>query len=265
MMKQSKNELKKVALEAALKGGSVLLKNFGRYNKVSYKGEINLVTETDHLSERVIVDHLHQNFKEHTIITEEIYTLKQDSEYQWLVDPLDGTTNYAHGFPVFCISIGLAWQNQIILGVVYQPLLKEMFVAEKGGGSFLDKKRISVSQTKELKQSLLATGFPYDIRTSKNNNLDHFCHFAVSAQAVRRAGAAALDLAYTAAGRFDGFWEFKLNPWDVAAGMLLVEEAGGRVSDFSGASCDIYKGEILASNGRIHSQIIRVLNQPASD
>ena len=264
-MKQRKGELKKVAQEAALKGGLVLLKNFGRYNKVSYKGEINLVTETDHLSEKVIVDHLHQNFKEHTIITEEIYSLKQDSEYQWLVDPLDGTTNYAHGFPVFCISIGLAWQNQIILGVVYQPLLKEMFLAEKGGGSFLNKKRVFVSQTKELKQSLLATGFPYDIRTSRNNNLDHFCNFAVSAQAVRRAGAAALDLAYTAAGRFDGFWEFKLNPWDVAAGLLLVQEASGRVTDFSGAPCDINKGEVLASNGRIHSQMMGVLNRPVSD
>ena len=264
-MKQRKGELKKVAQEAALKGGLVLLKNFGRYNKVSYKGEINLVTETDHLSEKVIVDHLHQNFKEHTIITEEIYSLKQDSEYQWLVDPLDGTTNYAHGFPVFCISIGLAWQNQIILGVVYQPLLKEMFLAEKGGGSFLNKKRVFVSRTKQLKQSLLATGFPYDIRTSRNNNLDHFCNFAVSAQAVRRAGAAALDLPYTAAGRFDGFWEFKLNPWDVAAGLLLVEEAGGRVTDFSGAPCDINKGEVLASNGRIHSQMMGVLNRPVSD
>jgi len=264
-MKQRKGELKKVAQEAALKGGLVLLKNFGRYNKVSYKGEINLVTETDHLSEKVIVDHLHQNFKEHTIITEEIYSLKQDSEYQWLVDPLDGTTNYAHGFPVFCISIGLAWQNRIILGVVYQPLLKEMFLAEKGGGSFLNKKRVFVSQTKELKQSLLATGFPYDVRISRNNNLYHFCNFAISAQAVRRAGAAALDLAYTAAGRFDGFWEFKLNPWDVAAGLLLVQEASGRVTDFSGAPCDINKGEVLASNGRIHSQMMGVLNRPVSD
>src|SRR5574341_66530 len=220
-MKPSVKEFRKVALQAAEKGGAILLKNFGKRPKVSYKGEINLVTEIDHLSEKIIVDHLHKNFKEHAIITEEIYSLKKDSEFQWLVDPLDGTTNYSHGFPVFCISIGLLWQKEIIFGSVYQPLLKEMFIAEKGGGAFLNGRRLTVSKTKELKRSLLATGFPYDIRTSPYNNLDHFCNFSVSAQSVRRAGAAALDLAYTAAGRFDGFWEFKLNPWDVAAGILL--------------------------------------------
>jgi myo-inositol-1(or 4)-monophosphatase len=147
------------------------------------------------------------------------------------------------------------------LGLVYQPLLEEMFVAEKGKGTFLNRRRISVSKTKKLGRGLLATGFPYDIRTSPDNNLDHFCNFAVSAQAVRRAGAAALDLAYTAAGRFDGFWEFKLNPWDVAAGILLVEEAGGKVTDFKSRPYDIYKGEILASNSKIHEQMVRILKK----
>lgn len=260
-MKQNRKDFRNVAIEAALKAGKVLLKNFGRANKVSYKGEINLVTEIDHLSEKIIVDHLHKNFEEHAIITEEIYSLKKDSEYQWLVDPLDGTTNYAHGFPVFCVSIGLSWEKRIILGVVYQPVLKEIFVAQKGKGSFLNGRKIRVSRTTKLTRSLLATGFPYDIRTSPNNNLNHFCNFALSAQAVRRAGAAALDLAYTAAGRFDGFWEFGLNPWDVAAGILLVEEAGGKVTDFKGKPYDIRRGEILTSNGRIHTQMLAVLNQ----
>ena len=260
-MKPSVKEFRRVAIEAAEKGGATLLKNFGKKPKVSYKGEINLVTEVDHLSEKVIVDYLHKNFKEHAILTEEIYSLKKDSEFQWLVDPLDGTTNYSHGFPVFCISIGLSWRKEIILGLVYQPLLKEMFVVEKGKGAFCNRMKLAVSTTKELNKSLLATGFPYDIRTSPYNNLDHFCNFAVSAQAVRRAGAAALDLAYTAAGRFDGFWEFKLSPWDVAAGILLVEEAGGKVTDFQNRAYDIYRGEILASNGRIHSEMVKVLKE----
>ena len=260
-MKKSGKEFKKVALEVAEKGGQVLLKHFGRRPKVSFKGEINLVTEVDHLSEKVIVDHLHKNFKEHAIITEEIYSLKQESEFKWLVDPLDGTTNYSHGFPIFCISIALLYKEEIILGLVYEPLLKEMFVAEKKKGAFLNRKRITVSKTEKLDRSLLATGFPYDIRTSPFNNLDHFGNFAVSAQAVRRAGAAALDLAYTAAGRFDGFWEFKLNPWDVAAGILLVEEAGGKVTDFQEKNYDIYRGEMLASNGRIHSQMAQILKK----
>src|SRR4030067_801803 len=260
-MKPSVKEFRRVAIEAAEKGGATLLKNFGKKPKVSYKGEINLVTEVDHLSEKVIVDYLHKNFKEHAILTEEIYSLKKDSEFQWLVDPLDGTTNYSHGFPVFCISIGLSWRKEIILGLGYQPLLKEMFVVEKGKGAFCNRMKLAVSTTKELNKSLLATGFPYDIRTSPYNNLDHFCNFAVSAQAVRRAGAAALDLAYTAAGRFDGFWEFKLSPWDVAAGVLLVKEAGGRVTDFTGSGYDIIKGEILASNGHIQAQMIEVLQK----
>jgi len=260
-MKPSIKEFRKVAIAAAEKGGAILLKNFGKKPKVSYKGEINLVTEVDHLSEKVIVDYLHKNFQEHAILTEEIYSLKKDSEFQWLVDPLDGTTNYSHGFPVFCISIGLLRQKEIIFGLVYQPLLKEMFIAEKARGTILNRRKLAVSKTKELRRSLLATGFPYDIRTSPYNNLDHFCNFAVSAQAVRRAGAAALDLAYTAAGRFDGFWELKLNPWDVAAGILLVEEAGGKVTDFQNRAYDIYRGEILASNGKIHLEMVKVLQK----
>ncbi len=260
-MIHNKKEFKEAALQAAEKGGKVLLKHFGTRPKVSYKGEINLVTEVDHKSEKVIVEHLHRKFREHAIITEEIYSLKKNSEFKWLVDPLDGTTNYSHGFPVFCISVGLLYRDEIILGLVYQPLLKEMFVAEKGRGAFLNQKRIAVSKTRSLNRSLLATGFPYDIRTSPYNNLDHFCRFAVSAQAVRRAGAAALDLAYTAAGRFDGFWEFKLNPWDVAAGILIVEEAGGKVTNFKNRSYDIYQGEVLASNGLIHEQMVRILNK----
>ncbi|MCI0531420.1 MAG: inositol monophosphatase [candidate division Zixibacteria bacterium] len=260
-MKNPTSHFAKIALQAAHKAGEVLRKNFGGKNKITYKGEINLVTEIDRRSERVIVDHLHKNFKSHAILTEEEYSLHKNSEFRWLVDPLDGTTNYAHGFPVFCVSIALMKGDELILGVVCQPLLEELFLAEKNSGAWLNKKRIRVSNSSQLRRSLLATGFPYDIRTSRNNNLNHFKNFALRAQAVRRAGAAALDLAYTAAGRFDGFWEFKLNPWDLAAGVLLVEEAGGKVTDYSGQPYDVFAGEILASNGKIHRQMEKVLKR----
>jgi myo-inositol-1(or 4)-monophosphatase len=260
-MKESRKEFTRAAIEAALKAGAVLIRHFQKPKKIRYKGEINLVTQADRLSERVIVDHLHKNFKNHKIITEEEYSLRQESDYQWLVDPLDGTTNFAHSFPVFCVSIALLESKKIIAGVIYQPLLKELFVAEETKGAHLNGKPIRVSNTTRLDRSLLATGFPYDIRTTSDNNLNHFCNFALSAQAVRRAGAAALDLAYTAAGRFDGFWELKLHPWDIAAGIMLVQEAGGAVTDFTGGAYGITKGEIVASNGRIHPQMTRVLQQ----
>jgi len=261
-------QFKKIAVEAALKGGEILHKHRGKVKNIGYKDEVNLVTEVDKISEEAILRIIKKNFPDHVILTEESEELifgnkKSKSIYKWVIDPLDGTTNYAHGLPIYCVSIGLEENGKIILGVVYNPNLDELFVAEKGKGAFLCcskiKRRISVSQSTQLSKSLLATGFPYDIRTSKINNLDHFANFYKKAQAVRRGGSAALDLCYLAMGRFDGFWELKLSPWDTAAGSLLVEEAGGKVTDFLGGPFNIYLKEILASNGKIHQQMIEVL------
>jgi myo-inositol-1(or 4)-monophosphatase len=261
-----------VAIEAALKAGDILAKHAGRIEKVEFKNEVNLVTEVDYLSEQAILDIIKRSFPQHGILTEEAGIRRARSKFTWVIDPLDGTTNYAHDYPSYCVSIALEKDGEIIVGVVYDPNLDQLFVAEKGAGAFLskgknpeqDKRRIAVSQTAELSQSLLATGFPYDIRTSEVNNLNHFANFYKKAQAIRRAGSAALDLCYLAMGRFDGFWELKLSPWDTAAGSLLVTEAGGKVTDFSGGPFNICMKEILATNGRIHQQMMEVLKSNRS-
>jgi myo-inositol-1(or 4)-monophosphatase len=259
-------KFKKIAIQGALKGGEILKEHRGRVKHIGYKDEVNLVTEVDKISEEAILQIIKKNFPDHAILTEESKEFipeRKKSTYEWIIDPLDGTTNYAHGLPIYCVSIALEENGKIILGVVHNPNLDELFVAEKGKGAFLSwgrtKKRISVSQTTQLSKSLLATGFPYDIRTSKIDNLDHFANFYKKAQAVRRGGSAALDLCYLAMGRFDGFWELKLSPWDMAAGKLIIEEAGGKITDFLGGPFNIYLKEILASNGKIHQQMIEVL------
>jgi myo-inositol-1(or 4)-monophosphatase len=256
-----------VAIQAALKAGEILTEHAGKVQKIGYKDDVNLVTEVDCLSEETIIGIIKDAFPDHGILTEEGEGKISESEYKWLIDPLDGTTNYAHDFPSYCVSIALEKEGEIILGVVYNPNLDELFLAEKGKGAYLykgknpkeSKRRISVSQTEQLSKSLLATGFPYDIRTSNIDNMNHFANFYKRSQAIRRAGSAALDLCYLATGRFDGFWELKLSPWDTAAGSLLVTEAGGKVTDFSGDPFNIYLKEILASNGKIHQQMIDVL------
>jgi len=250
-----------VAIQAALKGGAIVQKCKDRIKRVSYKGVVNLVTEADRLSEDAIIKIIQKEFPEHNILTEESKGYEKESDYKWIIDPLDGTTNYAHGFPVYCISIALEKEGEVILGVVYNPVMDELFVSEKNKGTFLNGKRIHVSITSELSKSLLATGFPYDIRESQANNLDHFENLALKAQAIRRAGAAALDLCYLAKGIFDGFWELKLSPWDTAAGSLMVKEAGGKVTDFSGKRFSIYQKNILATNGKIHTQMMNVLKR----
>jgi myo-inositol-1(or 4)-monophosphatase len=256
-----------IAIKSALKAGKILTEHAGKVQKIGYKDEVNLVTEVDCLSEENIIAIIKDAFPEHSIMTEESEGKKTESEYKWVIDPLDGTTNYAHDFPSYCVSIALEKEGEIILGVVYNPNLDELFIAEKGKGAYLyqgknpeeGKRRISSSSTEQLSKSLLATGFPYDIRTSKIDNMNHFANFYKKSQAIRRAGSAALDLCYLAMGRFDGFWELKLSPWDTAAGSLLVTEAGGKVTDFSGGPFNIYLKEILASNGKIHQQMINVL------
>ncbi len=260
-------EFTKLAVEAALEAGEIITKHSGMDKKIGFKDDVNLVTEVDRLSEEAIIKIIRREFPDHGILTEESKERKPESDFKWVIDPLDGTTNYAHNLPVYCVSIALEEKGKIILGVVYNPNLDELFVAEKGNGAYLykekgmsiNKRKISVSHEHELGKSLLATGFPYDIRTSRINNLNHFTNFYKKCQAVRRMGAAALDLCYLAMGRFDGFWELKLSPWDMAAGSLLITEAGGKVTDFSGGPFNIYMKEILATNGKIHRQMVDVL------
>jgi myo-inositol-1(or 4)-monophosphatase len=235
------DNIKKVAFLASQEGGKVLKDFLGKKLKVKHKGEIDIVTEADYLSEEK---------KDYTDIP---------SSFIWFIDPLDGTTNFAHGLPIFCISIALEVEGEIMMGLVYDPPREELFFALNGKGAYLNNKRIKVSETKKLDKSLLVTGFPYDVRTSKENNLNYFQSFIMKAQAVRRLGSAALDLCYVASGRFDGFWEMKLSPWDVAAGSLIVKEAGGEVTNFSGKKFNIHGREILADNGLIHKKMIEVL------
>jgi myo-inositol-1(or 4)-monophosphatase len=260
-------QFRKVAIDAALQAGDILSRHSGKVKKIGYKNEVNLVTEVDCLSEEAIIKIIKNRFPDHGILTEESEGKKSESAYKWVIDPLDGTTNYAHDLPIYCVSIALEKEGEIILGVVYNPNLDELFVGEKGKGAYIYKgkgssksrRKVSVSQTQPLERSLLATGFPYDIRTSEIDNLNHFANFYKRAQAIRRAGSAALDLCYLAMGRFDGFWELKLSPWDMAAGSLLVTEAGGKVTDFSGEPFNIYLKELLATNGKIHQQMIDIL------
>ena len=257
---QVENKFKKIAITAAKNAGLILKKNLGKPRSIEYKGVIDIVTEMDRKAEDLIIKTIKKEFPEHGILTEESNERKSSSEYRWIIDPLDGTTNYSHGYPVFCVSIALEKEGEIILGVVYDPVLGELFTAEKDKGAFVNNKKIKVSKVRELTKSLLATGFPYDVRTSRQNNLDHFSNFAVKAQAIRRAGSAALDMCYVAYGRFDGFWEIKLKPWDTAAAMLIIREAGGMVTDFNGGPFSMYSGETLASNGLIHNEMLNVLH-----
>lgn len=254
------DEFLPVAKEVALEAGSLLKENIAKEEEIFFKGAVDLVTNSDRQSQDLIFHRLSSYFPNHAFLAEEDLFEDKGSEFRWVIDPLDGTTNYAHKFPIFCVSIGLEHGQEVVLGVVYDPMREEMFWAVKGKGSFLNGKRLKVSQTSRLEQSLIATGFPYDVRESKNNNLNHFSNFLVRAQAIRRCGSAALDLCYVACGRFDGFWEIKLNPWDVAAGGLIVLEAGGRVTDFQNGSFSIYNKQVLATNGLIHGEMLGVLN-----
>ena len=257
-------DFKECAVKIAREAGVFLKDKLNSVHTIDYKGEINLVTEVDKISEEMITSKINTLFPDHDILSEEFTDIDRGSDFRWIIDPLDGTTNYAHGYPFFCVSIALERLNTVIVGIVYDPILDEMFVAEKGKGAFLNDREIHVSNTRGIIKSLLATGFPYDIREDSHNNLNYFNEMILEAQAIRRAGSAALDLAYVAAGRFDGFWELKLNPWDIAAGWLLVEEAGGIVTDMGGNDYHLESSSILASNGRIHKEMMDVLKGTSS-
>src|SRR2546421_4782489 len=249
------NSFSAPAAAMAREAGTLLMQYFRRRVAVEYKGEADVVTVADRAAEELLMARLRTRWPEHQIMAEEGSAHKSASEYRWYVDPLDGTTNFAHGFPVFCVSLGLEHRGELIAGVLYDPSRDEMFTAEKGSGAFLNGEPIHVSPTAKLAESLLATGFPSKKR-HKNPNIHFYQTFTLRSHGVRRAGSAALDLASVACGRFDGFWEFNLNPWDTAAGVLLVREAGGTVTNFSGGAVAIFKPELLASNGHIHPQMI---------
>jgi myo-inositol-1(or 4)-monophosphatase len=216
-----------VARKAALLAGGILKANIHGPREITYKGDINLATEMDIRSERAVVETLRASFPDHDIVAEEETNIKNNSGFTWIIDPLDGTTNYAHGYPCFSVSIALEQAGEVVLGVVYDPMRDELFSAYKGQGAFLNGSAIRVSQSDRLIQSLLATGFPYDRKVSEKNNMTYFYKLLMASQEVRRDGSAALDLCYVACGRFDGFWELKLKPWDTAAGSMIVREAGG--------------------------------------
>jgi len=239
----------------------VLKEHYGKVHNISYKGKLDLVTDVDCRSEDIIVSFLNREFPDHGILAEERSEVSAQSLYRWILDPLDGTTNYAHGYPFFCVSLALEHKNKIVWGSVLDPLRDELFTAELGRGAFLNNAGIKVSSTNSLERAFLCTGFPYDVHESPDNNLEHFAKFATTAQAVRRDGAAALDLCYVGMGRFDGFWEIKLKPWDIAAGCLIVAEAGGAATGFNGMPVDMKKGEVVASNALIHTSMVSMLSK----
>ncbi len=243
--------------------GQILRDGYEKDHDIRFKGVIDLVTEVDHQSEKFLIGEISRRWPESRIVAEESGESGRDGGLTWYIDPLDGTVNYAHGVPVFCVSIACAWDGQTRLGVVYDPLRDEAFTAERGHGAHLNGRALKVSGAAELEKSLLVTGFPYDTWTAKPNNLEYFGRFARMTQGVRRLGSAALDLCYTAAGRFDGFWELSLRAWDVAAGGLIAEEAGARVTNVHGDGDFMSPPHsILAAGPGVYDQILKVLNQP---
>jgi len=263
--------LRHLARHAAVEAGALLRRRFGNAGAIDLKGAIDLVTDADREAERLIVETIHRHAPTHRILAEEEGALgPSGADVRWIIDPLDGTTNFAHSFPMFAVSIGAELRGEVVAGAVYLPMLGELFSAERGAGATLERtvqaasdarqaEPIRVSQTAALDRAFLATGFPYDIRDNPDNNLDRFTRMATRCLAIRRAGAAALDLAYVACGRFDGFWELRLKPWDLAAGVLLVEEAGGRVSMIDGSRMHLEAPAVCASNGLVHDQLVAVL------
>lgn len=256
------------AIEIAREAGGVQLDHLNKVKKIEYKGNrFNPVTEIDKACEKLITDTIKDKFPGHDILAEEGTNVRQsasggkNSDWLWIVDPLDGTVNYAHGYPLFAVSIGLLHKGKVVVGVVYEPNLDEMFVGEKGGGAMLNDKPIRASKNKSLDGAMISTGFAYNIAETRLNNIDHFNNFILRCHAVRRDGVASTDLCYVACGRYDGFWELFLKPWDIAAGCLIVEEAGGQLSMFNGGPLDIFGDEIVASNRFLHEEMLKILKK----
>ena len=253
---------RRVAIDATRAAGHLLQSQFLESHRIAFKDtSIDLVTEMDARAEELIVGRLAAAFPDDSILAEERGSAPGRSGRRWIVDPLDGTTNYAHGLPIFSVSIALEVGRRVELGVAYNPSLDELYVAERGRGATVNDQPLAVSTTTTLEQSLLTTGFPYDIRDTRETNLSQYAAFAMRSRGVRRLGSAVLDLAWVASGRLDGFWELRLGPWDAAAGSLLVEEAGGRVTNVMGGALDLNAPAVVASNGRIHDAMLAVLRQ----
>jgi myo-inositol-1(or 4)-monophosphatase len=250
------------ALAAAEAGVGVLLDHYNRKLNIEYKGETDPVTQADKNSQKAIIKVIKDIFPDHGILAEEDGVKETNKNYCWIIDPLDGTVNFVHGISMFCISIGLKHKDEIIAGVIYSPVMREVFIAEKGKGAWLNGKKIEVSKNQDIIKSLAATGFPYYFRKDSKRVMKNFCNIAREAQGVRRLGAAALDLAYVACGRFDFFWEEGLKPWDIAAGVLMIKEAGGKISDYRGDNNSLHSGTVLAANSQImHKRILGIINE----
>ena len=249
------------AIDLCRAAGDILNYYADREKLVEYKGHANLVTIADKKSEELIIDGILGRYPSHSILAEESGSTQPGAAVQWIIDPLDGTTNFAHGYPFYCISIAVEDKGEIQCGAVYDPVRDEMFTAGRGEGAYCNGERLRVSNVSQLSQALLITGFPYNFRERLDTVLGQFGKFLVASQAVRRGGSAALDLCYVAAGRIDGFWELFLQAWDTAAGRIILEEAGGMVTDFKGGPFSVYMKEILASNGALHDEMLDVLGR----
>jgi len=245
----------------AQQAGAVLREGFGNVRHIQHKGVIDLVTEFDKRSEEVILSAVQREFPDYAVLAEESGRNKIISEFQWVIDPLDGTTNFAHGIPIFSVTISLFRNTSPILGVTYDPLRNEIFSAELGQGATLNHRPIHVSTQVDLEEAVISTGFPYDLRTNPRNNLNQFVQFQLRTRAVRHLASAALDCAWTAMGRLDGYWEFGVQPWDIGAGTLIVQEAGGRVTSVNGDEYSFPEDSILVSNGLLHEQMLHVLHK----
>jgi myo-inositol-1(or 4)-monophosphatase len=260
------NRIIEIAWQAADAAGQVIRESWRQPKIIEYKGVIDLVTPVDRESERIIVNTIQGQFPNHSILAEEDTSVRgSDHECRWIIDPLDGTTNFAHGYPQFCISIAFEYRGTVVVGLVYDPVRQECFKAALGGGASLNGTPIHASSIAQLDKALLGTGFPYDRRELSHYYLSYFKTFMIRSQGIRRGGSAALDLCYVACGRFDGFWELKLRPWDTAAGALMVTEAGGTISDFSGNRFSIYGQQTLASNSLVHREMMEIASAIAHE
>ena len=246
-------------MDIAREAGALLLDSFQRRIGFEYKGDVDLVTAADRASEKLITGRITSLWPKHDMLGEEGASRETGSDYRWYIDPLDGTTNFAHGFPVFCVSLGLEFKHELVAGVIYDPTRDELYAGEKGSGAWLNQKQLHVSKVARMGESLAATGFPSHKR-HKNPNIHFYHEITLRTHGVRRPGSAALDLASVAGGRLDAFWEFNLNPWDTAAGVLLVREAGGRVTDMSGGPWQLNSRETLATNGIVHDAFVGVMS-----
>lgn len=253
---------KETLLKAVEAGAKVIQQYFHTQFSISHKAGINnLVTEADHASEKAIFEVILNKFPDHSLLSEEKGAIESNSNYKWIIDPLDGTVNFAHGIPICCVSIGLEIDGKVEMGAVFNPFINEMFYAEKGNGAFLNGLKIGVSQQQEILKSCLATGFPYVYPKEEKGPADTFSSLVKKGIPVRRLGSAAIDLCWVAAGRFDGYYEYSLHPWDSAAGALIVKEAGGKISNFNGSDYNIYENGLLSSNGLIHNELLKVVNE----